>query len=121
MAKQKKSALETKSQRKSRLNGYDNGRERNAAYTSGAREVGFPKDSTALNKEAWENGTKVQTYTSTKNGRMSGNGKTAGGMTWTMTAKDADGNKISQSGRNKIATRRQRYYDVRVGLGLSGG
>lgn len=116
-----KSRLETKSQRKARLNGYDNGRERNAAYTSGAREVGFPKDPKALNAEAWENGTQVQTYTSSKSGRMSDNGRTAGGYTHSFTKKDDDGNVEKQSGRGGVASRRQRYYDIRVGLGLSGG
>lgn len=92
-------------------------------FTSGTREVfGQGKDGKGVNMgEAWAKGQKVQTYTSSKHGRMSDNGNTAGGSTWTMTAKDADGNKIAQSGRNKIATRRQRYYDVRVGLGLAGG
>lgn len=107
--------------RKQRAEARANGREGNAAYTSGAREVGFPKDSKALNKEAWETKQKVQTYTSSKNGRMSVDGKKAGGSTWTFTQKDGEGNTVRQSGRSKVATRRQRYYDVRVGLGMSGG
>lgn len=109
------------SKRKQRSEARANGREGNAAYTSGAREVGFPKDSKALNKDAWANKQKVQTYTSSKQGRLSDNGRTAGGSTWTFTKKDDDGNKVRQSGRSQVATRRQRYYDVRVGLGLSGG
>ena len=56
-------------------------------------------------------------YTSSKRGRLSTNGKTAGGSTWTFSDKD----KGRQSGRSQIATRRQRYYDVRVGLGMAGG
>lgn len=60
-------------------------------------------------------------YTQSTTGRMSIDGRRAGGSTWTMTQKDDDGNKIRQSGRSKIATRRQRYYDVRKGLGLAGG
>lgn len=44
-------------------------------------------------------------------GKMSANGRTAGGQAQTL------GN-----GRGgKLTTRRKRYYDVRVGLGLAGG
>ena len=68
-------------------------------------------------------------YTQTKQGRLSVNGRnTQGASTWTMTPKNADGSPVlgkngkpRQSGRSQIATRRQRYYDVRVGLGLAGG
>jgi len=67
-------------------------------------------------------------YTSSKKGRLSTNGKTAGGSTWTFTPKNADGSPVlnkkgeaRQSGRSQVATRRQRYYDVRVGLGMVGG
>lgn len=109
------------SKRKARSEARANGRVGNAAFTSGAREVGFPKDPTAVNREAWTNKTTVPTYTSSKNGRLSTNGRTAGGATWTFTAKDDDGNKLRQSGRSQVASRRQRYYDVRVGLGMSGG
>ena len=56
-------------------------------------------------------------YTRTASGRMSVDGKRAGGSTWTFTDKD----KGRQSGRSQIASRRQRYYDVRVGLGMAGG
>ncbi len=91
-----------------------------AAYTAN-REAGFPRDATATNSDAWANDTNVNTYTSSKQGRLSTNGRTAGGSTWTFTQKDSDGNKIRQSGRRSVATRRQRYYDVRVGLGMSGG
>lgn len=67
-------------------------------------------------------------YTSTRSGRMSTDGKRAGGSTWSFTPKNADGSPMlkkdgtaRQSGRSQIATRRQRYYDVRVGLGMVGG
>lgn len=56
-------------------------------------------------------------YTRSARGRMSTNGATAGGSTWTFTDKDRG----RQSGRSQIATRRQRYYDVRKGLGMVGG
>lgn len=55
--------------------------------------------------------------TSNKSGRMSVDGKTAGGYTHAFTDKENG----RQSGRSKIASRRQRYYDIRIGLGLSGG
>ncbi|MCC8037290.1 MAG: hypothetical protein LIP02_04020 [Bacteroidales bacterium] len=60
-------------------------------------------------------------YSRSVTGKMSTNGRTAGGLTWAQTQKDDNGNKVRQSGRSKMASRRQRYYDVRVGLGLSGG
>lgn len=67
-------------------------------------------------------------YTSSSKGRLSTNGKTAGGSTWTFTPKNNDGTAVlnkkgeaRQSGRSRVATRRQRYYDVRLGLGLVGG
>lgn len=73
----------------------------------------------------WEEG---GAYTSSKRGRMSTNGSTAGGSTWTFTPKNSDGSPVlkkdgtaRQSGRSQIASRRQRYYDVRVGLGMVGG
>ncbi len=56
-------------------------------------------------------------YTRSATGKLSTNGRTAGGSTWTFSDKD----KGRQSGRSQIATRRQRYYDVRVGLGMAGG
>lgn len=122
MAK-KGTAIESKSRRKARLDGYANGRGKNQAFTSGAQDVpivGDKRKSTEKHKQAWDDKTPVKTYTSSSTGRMSTNGRTAGGSTWTFTQKNADGTK-KQSGRNKIATRRQRYYDIRVGLGLAGG
>lgn len=44
-------------------------------------------------------------------GRMSVNGRTAGGQAQTL----GDGR------QGRMASRRQRYYDVRKGLGLAGG
>lgn len=110
------------------MEGYSNGRGKNQAFTSGAQNAqgfedgkGNKLKTTDGMKQAWEKKEKVKTYTSSRHGRMSTNGRTAGGSTWTFTQKDSDGNKIRQSGRSGIAIRRQRYYDVRVGLGLSGG
>lgn len=61
--------------------------------------------------------------TSTRSGRMSVDGKRAGGYTHTMTPKNADGSPVlgkdgkpRQSGRSRLASRRQRDYDIRVGL-----
>lgn len=67
-------------------------------------------------QRAWETGENVPTYTRSRNGAMSTNGRTAGGSTWTYTNRDMDGNFVRQSGRSSIATRRQRNYDTRVGL-----
>jgi hypothetical protein len=68
----------------------------------------------------WEEG---GAYTSSKHGRMSTDGKRAGGSTWTFTPKNDDGSAVlkkdgtaRQSGRSQIATRRQRLYDVKAGL-----
>ena len=47
---------------------------------------------------------------------MSTDGRTQGGSTWTYTNRDMEGNLVSQSGRNKVATRRQREYDTRKGM-----
>lgn len=126
MAKFKKRYTKTKARQ--RADALANGRQGKAAFTSGARSAQSFQDDYGRNtnetegmRRAWDNNSRVQTYTSSTNGRMSTNGRTAGGSTWTFTDKDSDGNTVRQSGRNKIATRRQRYYDVRVGLGLAGG
>ena len=84
-------------------------RGRNAAFT---QSHGQPYKDPETGK--WREGDMV---TSTKSGRMSINGRTAGGYTHAFTDKDNE----RQSGRSKIASRRQRYYDIRVGLGLVGG
>ena len=54
-------------------------------------------------RRAWESGENVQAYTRTAAGKMSANGRTAGGSTWTYTNRDMEGNLVSQSGRNKIS------------------
>ena len=61
--------------------------------------------------------------TRTRSGRMSVDGRKAGGYTHTFTPKNDDGSPVigksgaaRQSGRSKIASRRQRYYDVVAGL-----
>lgn len=114
----------TKTKARQRADAMANGRQGKQAYSSGARDVDFKaggNNQVNFQKEAWKNNTRVQTYTSSKTGRMSTNGRTAGGLTHSFTAKDADGNTIQQSGRKGLATRRQRYYDIRVGLNLAGG
>lgn len=82
----------------------------------------FSQSSGVLRKNAetgkWEDS---GGYTRSTRGRMSTDGRTAGGSTWTFTKKNADGTTARQSGRSQIASRRQRYYDVRTGLGLAGG
>ena len=91
----------------------DLGRNRNQAYTSnGTNNQGYDRDTKQFTK----------TTSSSARGRMAVEGSTrAGGNTWTFTQKDDNGNTVRQSGRSQTATRRQRYYDVRVGLGLMGG
>ena len=74
-----------------------------------------------IQREAWDENKTVATHTRSKYGRMSTNGQTAGGNTHSFTNRDTRGNLIAQSGRGGLATRRQRYYDIRVGLGLAGG
>lgn len=68
----------------------------------------------------WED---VGGYTSSKRGRMSTDGRKAGGSTWTMTPKNDDGSpvlkkdgSVRQSGRSKISNRNQRMYDIKMGL-----
>lgn len=124
--KSNKQALSPSANRK-RIENARDGRGKNQAYTSGARAVGFKNNSTGEMVDAHAKREKVQTYTSSKRGRMSDGTKCKAGnniascRTWTMTEKDSDGNKINQSGRSSVATRRQRYYDETVGLGLAGG
>lgn len=67
-------------------------------------------------RQAWNNRQNVQTVTRSRDGRMSVNGRTAGGSTWTFTDRDMDGNLVSQSGRKTVSNRRQRDYDVRKGM-----
>lgn len=75
-------------------------------------------------REMWQNRENNATYTRSKSGAMSTNGRTAGGSTWSMTPKNDDGTPVlntrtgeaRQSGRSKLATRSQRNYDVRAGL-----
>lgn len=81
----------------------------NAAFT---QSHGQPYKDPETGK--WREGNMV---TSTQSGRMSVDGRRAGGYTHTFSDK-ANGR---QSGRSKMASRRQRYYDVRIGLGLTGG
>lgn len=127
---------ETPSAIKRRKEARDNGRDRNSAYTAGARSASRGDDNAYAMMEKWrENqsnrgsngrykkkgtGGNVQTITSSVTGRMSDNGRTAGGSTNTFTYRDENGERHSGRG-GKLATRRQRYYDIRVGLGLAGG
>lgn len=124
MANQKFKKNYTRTKARARADSMANGRQGKQAYSSGARDVDFAaggNNQVAYQRDAWNSGKRVQTYTSSARGRMSVNGRTAGGLTHSFTAKDADGNTTQQSGRKGLATRRQRYYDVRVGLGLAGG
>ena len=128
---------ETPSLRRQRAEARANGRGRNQAFTSGARSANTRQENAQAMRAAWNlnnngRGTRtrnvttgrfqnekgnVQTYTRSASGKMSVNGQTAGGNTWTFSDKDRG----RQSGRSQMASRRQRYYDVRVGLGLAGG
>ncbi len=108
---------ETPSARRQRREARANGRGENQAFTSGARSTDYNTDNADAMRNAWNEGLRVQTYTSSRNGRLSPGGSKAGGYTWTFSDKDNN----RQSGRSRMATRRQRYYDVRLGLGLNGG
>ena len=102
--------------RKARREARANGRGANAAFTSGARSVDMSRDNAQAMREAWQSRQNVATYTRSKNGAMSVDGRKAGGSTWTYTNRDMEGNFVGQSGRNKLATRRQREYDTRKGM-----
>lgn len=113
----------TRSNQSKRILAARNGRGRNAAYTSGAQETtSGERGQTQAQRmmAAWNDGVNtrdVQTYTRTRNGRLSANGRdTRGAYTWTQTNRDMDGNFVRQSGRSQMASRRQRDYDVRLGL-----
>ena len=107
---------ETRSQIQARRDARNNGRGQNAAFTSGARSVDMSQDNAQAMRRAWESQQNVQAYTRTPSGRMSADGRKAGGSTWTYTDRDIDGNLVRQSGRSRISNRRQRDYDTRVGM-----
>ena len=128
----------TRSQARTRAIALSNGRGRNQAYTSGARPVSYKADNLQADISAWNEhnssrnpstgrfkkkgtGGNRQMYGRSVTGRMSANGRTAGGVTHSFTKKDSEGTVEAQSGRGGLATRRQRYYDVRVGLAMAGG
>lgn len=93
-------------------------------FADGARNANQSRTSGGALTQGYDPNTKQFTRgtTSTRSGRMAEEGSTrAGGTTWTFTQKDENGNTIRQSGRSMTATRRQRYYDVRRGLGMAGG
>jgi len=90
------------------------GRSSNSAFSAN-RATDFNTDTQTM-RDAWREGREVQTVTRSASGKMSANGRTAGGETWTFTNKDDEGNKVRQSGRSTVSNRRQRYYDVRVGM-----
>lgn len=105
--------VRVKHQKVRKIKAGDVGRSKNSAYTASAgNNQGYNKETKQFTK-----GT-----SRSKTGRMAVEGSNrAGGNTWTFTQKDENGNTIRQSGRSSTATRRQRYYDVRVGLGMVGG
>lgn len=122
----------TISLQKARANAAIDGRGgRKAAFTGGARTAQQFKNSRGYNISeregminAWNTGSKVDTYTRTKSGLLSANGRdTKGAYTNAMTPKNDDGTPVlnakgeaRQSGRAEKANRRQRDYDVRKGL-----
>ena len=112
MAKKGIRAVNTPSAMKKKAEALRNGRGDNQTFTSGARSTSFDADNPTAMKNAWDSGQNVQTYTRSKSGKLSAGGGKAGGLTWTMTDKDNG----RQSGRSKLANRRQRDYDVRKGL-----
>lgn len=113
----------TISQQRARINAGIDGRGQNSAYTGGARTAqpltnsrGYQLSELQGQQQAWNNGQQIQTVTRTRNGRMSTDGRKAGGSTWTFTNRDMEGNLVSQSGRKTLSNRRQRDYDVRKGM-----
>lgn len=113
----------TVSQQRARINAGLDGRGANSAYTGGARTAqplvnsrGYQLSELQGQQQAWNNGQQIQTVTRTRNGRMSNDGRKAGGSTWTFTNRDMEGNLVSQSGRKTLSNRRQRDYDVRKGM-----
>lgn len=101
---------------KKRVNAATNGRGNNSAYTGGARAIDQNSDTAGAMREAWRENRNVQTYTRTKNGRLSDGNGAKNAKTWTQTNRDMDGNLVSQSGRKTMSTRSQRAYDVRKGF-----
>lgn len=113
----------TVSQQRARINAGIDGRGANSAYTGGARTAqplvnsrGYQLSELQGQQQAWNSGQQIQTITRTRSGKMSADGRRAGGNTWTFTNRDMDGNLVSQSGRKTLSNRRQRDYDVRVGM-----
>ena len=114
----------TKSQQRARANSAIDGRGgRIASYRSGASSVDPTADTAERMRRAWDRQERVQTYTSTKGGAMSIDGRKAGGTTWAMTPKNDDGSavlnskgEVRQSGRSQLANRRQRDYDNRKAM-----
>lgn len=115
---------ETPSKIKARREARMGGRNPNSAYSAGTgrtqQTFGTRPDGTTRSgqravteiegmRRAWANNENVRTATSSRTGRMSDNGRTAGGMTWTFSDKD----NRRQSGRSTISNRRVRYGDVR--------
>lgn len=75
------------------------------------------------NKAVSQAKSNVQTYTRSVTGRMSVDGRTAGGSTWAFTPRNDDGSPVvdskgrrKQSGLSKIADRDTRYREVKRSL-----
>lgn len=125
--KMSRTGVKVKHQKARTVTANDLGKNRNGSYTSGG-SLNQGYQGANPNEGRYKGGfTKGTSRSAT--GRMAEEGSTrAGGKTWTMTPKNDDGSPVldsrgnaRQSGRSQTATRRQRYYDVRVGLGLVGG
>lgn len=103
------------------------------AWTAGGRRVRTkddPRDEKTgkrlserqINRNAWDTNSTVNTYTTSKSGKLAidGGKNVRDAATWAMTPKNDDGTpvlgksgKARQSGRSMIANRRQRDYDNR--------
>lgn len=78
------------------------GRNRNGSFTSNG-----------ANNQAYENGQFTQPTTHTRSGKMSVDGRRAGGVTHTVSLPPEERDNGKKAGRNgKLASRRQRYYDL---------
>lgn len=91
----------------------DMGKNRNGAFTSnGSLNQGYDKEQKKFTKASGRSA----------RGRLAAEGSSNAnsGRTHSMSYYDENGNRKSGRG-GQLASRRQRYYDVRVGLGLAGG
>ena len=85
---------------------------------------GYSISEQEANNRAWQSNRNLRVNTRTASGRLSIDGRTTNGaVTWAMTPKNDDGTPVlnkrgeaRQSGRSRVANRRQRDYDNRKAM-----